>query len=864
MKGRERSLAKAQNLIEAGLSIDVVGSRGSGRTAFLNALAVRLESADWTVHTIRGVASLRANPFASIALSGLVDPVPPRGVGSIIDEVARQVMSRVRGDRTVFFLDDWNDLDESSWGVVEFVRSETGAPVVISRLQGLGARHTPSGLPASTLAATSAIDMLPLRFEDLDAVVSARLGGPVDAATSRRIYAKCGGNVGLALALVDASRQDGTLLPAGDGVWTAVGELWSPSLRTVVEMHLEELHATTRDALEIIAMIGPADVEAVRRLVDWDTLEFLEERGLIAFVRAIPTNLVSVIPPLFVSYFRHDTLSSRRIRLTERIVAALGDGRVMPEAVATWAGEPEVATQHALFAGMLRESANTKRLLSAFEWENAPSVRTATRYLESLTQSTLESGPEIIRRVFEETDPHSGDLASRAEYFRLRGLWMAYGLGAVSEAVDFLEAQSADLAVYGRILDAARISILADLRSVPVAFEAALALADGLPEGVQIALLEAQMHVFTITGRLSDVDRAYAELRELDPRGERAFPRVLTAMTHLARGSLTEGHRELLNGWEEARGALDVDALHTFSIGLAYCYLHMGDMDELADMVDMALSIGTIAPLPPGARNSILMAAAVRAASQGQVAQTEKYVSVAREGGSPSGALPGGSHAWLDAMSALAHGRQRHAADILWEDALTLRARGAVFASQLQMLASVEIAFDADRLAETEILLREAPETTVLASQYDYLRALAAHDLRDVLDAGGRLERAGRFGMAMAAYRRAFDAAMEEGTTDIADAAEKAESLLSAQLSGTTLNVARFGVWLALLTAREREVAELVVSGLSNRDIASQLVLSVRTVESHVLNIMRKLGVSSRERIVGRLSESGTPARAQP
>ena len=315
MKGRERSLAKAQNLIEAGLSIDVVGSRGSGRTAFLNALAVRLESADWTVHTIRGVASLRANPFASIALSGLVDPVPPRGVGSIIDEVARQVMSRVRGDRTVFFLDDWNDLDESSWGVIEFVRSETGAPVVISRLQGLGARHTPSGLPASTLAATSAIDMLPLRFEDLDAVVSARLGGPVDAATSRRIYAKCGGNVGLALALVDACRQDGTLLPAGDGVWTAVGELWSPSLRTVVEMHLEELHATTRDALEIIAMIGPADVEAVRRLVDWDTLEFLEERGLIAFVRAIPTNLVSVIPPLFVGHFRPSPLSSRPIRL---------------------------------------------------------------------------------------------------------------------------------------------------------------------------------------------------------------------------------------------------------------------------------------------------------------------------------------------------------------------------------------------------------------------------------------------------------------------------------------------------------------------------------------------------------------------
>lgn len=860
MRGRERSLAKAQSLVEAGLSIDVVGSRGSGRTAFLNALAMRLESSDWTVHTIRGVASLRPNPFASIALSGLVDSVPARGLGAIIDDVARQVMARVRAERTVFFLDDWNDLDEASWGVIEFVRSETGVPVVISRLQGLGARHTPSGLPASTLAATSAIDLLPLRFEDLDEVISSRLGGPVDDATSRRIYAKCGGNVGLSLALVDAGRQDGSLARLADGVWTAVGELWSPSLRSVVEMHLEELDAATRDALEIIAMIGPADVDAVRRLVDWDTLEFLEERGMIAFVRAVPSNLVSVIPPLFVSYFRHDTLSSRRIRLTERIVAALGDGRVVPEAAATWTGEPEAETRHALFAGMLRESANTKRLLSAFEWENGPNVRTATSYVESLTRSTLEEGVELIRRVFEETDSYAGDIASRAEYHRIRGLWMAYGLGAVDEAVAFLEEQSAELAVYGRILDAARISILADLRSVPVAFEAALGIADGMPDSVQIALLEAQMHVFVITGRLADVDRAYADLHELDPRRERAFPRVLAAMAQLARGALTAGHRELVDGWEEARGLLDVDALYTFSIGLSYCFLHMGDMDELGDTVDMALSIGAIAPLPPGARNAILMAATVRAASQGQVDLTAKYVSVARTNGSPSGALPGGSLAWLDAMSALAHGQQQEAADILWDDALDLAARGAAFAAQLQMLASVEIVFDAGRLAEVDRLLREVPETTVLARQGDYLRALSERDPRAVLAAGRELEGAGRYGLAMAAYRRARDWANEDGATDLTDDAERAEALLSAQLSGRTVNVSRFGIWLALLTTREREVAELVASGMSNRDIAAHLVLSVRTVESHVLNIMRKLGVSSRDRIVGRLSEAATPA----
>ena len=48
------------------------------------------------------------------------------------------------------------------------------------------------------------------------------------------------------------------------------------------------------------------------------------------------------------------------------------------------------------------------------------------------------------------------------------------------------------------------------------------------------------------------------------------------------------------------------------------------------------------------------------------------------------------------------------------------------------------------------------------------------------------------------------------------------------------------------LTAREREIAELVAAGRTNREVAEQLVLSPRTIEAHVRNIYGKLGVRSR------------------
>jgi non-specific serine/threonine protein kinase len=63
------------------------------------------------------------------------------------------------------------------------------------------------------------------------------------------------------------------------------------------------------------------------------------------------------------------------------------------------------------------------------------------------------------------------------------------------------------------------------------------------------------------------------------------------------------------------------------------------------------------------------------------------------------------------------------------------------------------------------------------------------------------------------------------------------------------------------LTRREREIAELVASGLSNRDIATRLFISKRTVDAHVEHIFSKLEISSRVQLTVMLQAQVPRAR---
>ena len=66
------------------------------------------------------------------------------------------------------------------------------------------------------------------------------------------------------------------------------------------------------------------------------------------------------------------------------------------------------------------------------------------------------------------------------------------------------------------------------------------------------------------------------------------------------------------------------------------------------------------------------------------------------------------------------------------------------------------------------------------------------------------------------------------------------------------------------LTDREQEIVTLVVAGDNNRQIATKLFLSVRTVEGHLYRVYEKLGITSRQQLRDLMQPEAEEVPAQP
>jgi DNA-binding CsgD family transcriptional regulator len=122
---------------------------------------------------------------------------------------------------------------------------------------------------------------------------------------------------------------------------------------------------------------------------------------------------------------------------------------------------------------------------------------------------------------------------------------------------------------------------------------------------------------------------------------------------------------------------------------------------------------------------------------------------------------------------------------------------------------------------------------------------------RAVVDLGAALRATGHRSEARDPLRRGLGLATECGATALV---ERAHEELVASGARPRRLVMR-GV--DALTAAERRVAELVADGLTNREVAQTLFLSEKTVEGHLGQVYRKLGIRTRSQLPRALSAAG-------
>jgi ATP/maltotriose-dependent transcriptional regulator MalT len=155
----------------------------------------------------------------------------------------------------------------------------------------------------------------------------------------------------------------------------------------------------------------------------------------------------------------------------------------------------------------------------------------------------------------------------------------------------------------------------------------------------------------------------------------------------------------------------------------------------------------------------------------------------------------------------------------------------------------------AARLEELASTLN-TPLAEAIATQ---ARGLAYHD-GDLLDvAAGRFTDLGALALAADAAAQAVDEHARRG-----DRGKEVESSTRAYWLASQCGLRTPAVDAAArplpISGRERDIAMLVAAGLSNRQIADRLVVSVRTVEGHLYRIFAKLGINNRGQFIHLLS----------
>jgi DNA-binding CsgD family transcriptional regulator len=851
--------------IEAAISASAVsgilicGAAGVGKSRIareaLSAAASQGCETRWTV----GTSSAREVPlgaFTAWAPSGVTDTF--QLLRGVIDSLTAGPSAGV-----VLGVDDAHLLDDLSTFVVQQIVQRGGAKLILTVRNS---EPIPRAIQEIwKLGEFDRLALHELSLDETETLLATALEGPVDSDAAQRLWKLTRGNVLYLQNIVEQELADGRIVQQ-HGYWRWIGDpILPPGLTELIESRIGDLPTPVSDVIDVLAVGEPIELPTLTRITDAAAVEEAETRGLITLEPAGGGVEVRVAHPLYGEVRRRRAAHCRLRRLCGLVATELAESSDRDDIKvvvrrATLSLDSDLAPDADLLVTAARGAV----------WLG--DLRLADRLAEAAVQAGAVAEPNFVRahalsclgrgeeaeavladiRVSELTDHELARLA----YLRCSNvLWT---LGDPSRAKDLIDDASRNTPSSARTYIDAFLTVYWFAVDEPDAAMRAsknVALEDIPVVGAEIAWALAQISADTgcTAEAVAAADAGYtAATRSLEAPHMRFNVADAEVSALLLAGQVTDATAVAERTRQQAANLPGAAQLLGAAVA-GRAALGAGDLRSACPLLGQAAE-GLCASHPFGwgyrYRIPQATALAIRGSTDQAVAALAKLDQVSRRFRSLDHELSL-ARAWV----AAGQGAVTEAITIMLSAAERARATGR-FASEVLCLQTATQFGDrtsGTRLRELESIV-EGPRAGLAARFAAALCTNAAAELSAVSE---EFERLGDLVAAVdaaahaaAAYRRQDKRGSALGCSTRADAL--------AEQCGANTPALRQATEPLPLTDRERETVMLIGEGLSSREIAERLTLSVRTVESHVYRAMLKTGSTSRDELAGLLSRRQT------
>lgn len=856
-------------LIAQGRSVVLVGGVGVGKSRLVAEVLAKAEEMGRSVIRTSGSPGAADLPLVPLATLLPSTRSPGRGPTDLVAAALRSLseLASTVGERVLLGVDDAHLLDASSAVVVHQALRLGSIALVASVRSGESLPVALADICKDDLA--ERIDVSPLSRDDTAALLRATVEDDVDPVTVDRIFSVSQGNPLYLKEMALGAMASGAFRRGGLG-WAlvdrpgSVGSLGvSLRLHALVEARLAGLSATEREVLDVLAVADHLGVDALQGWIDPSALENLERRGLVHAAVVRRRREVVVAHPLHAEVLRARMGAITLLRISRRLadlVEAYGARRRGDLLrLARWRldgggrANAELLLDAAEHAHMARDDLSAERYARAAIDAGADS-RAHLALAEVLAElGRPEEAEELLAGVSIGSDEVRAAAAIRRSSNLLWALDQPENAVAVldearevisdPDAVAELDGELAVLAVLaGRPAEALALAPpTAEVRPPRAVVRVALALAPALMlSGKPGAAIAVASDGYARQSSLDD-QRGFGaagthimfQLWALIESGDLTSADALLALVDSVLASSTD---EVGRAWAAfGRGRL--------MSRRGYASAAVGAFDEAASRWSL---VGQRVPAR-WATSGAVLASAWAGDHAGAAARAAVGLASEPRGMRMLEAEAQRALAWADVGS----GASRAARDRLIAVASSSLDTGDV-------LHGVEAAHDLARLGHVAVSLEllapvDTSEWPLGATRVRMVRALTERSVDGLAAAGAALSEAGAVLEAAEAYSLAARIIRGERRASAADRlAATASRLLDG--CGPVATPALAGLSsAALLSGREREVADMARAGWSTKDIALELGLAERTVENHLQRVFVKLGINARGALAGAL-----------